>query len=73
LEKYSGPLSQHIAETVARFKASPGVSGIVLVVFTDDFRKITVANTVPHELQAHTLRAAADAVAPPSRLLVPPL
>jgi hypothetical protein len=71
MEQFSGPLAQPIAETVARFKSAPGVSGIFLVVFTDDFRKITVANTVPRELGPDVLRAACEQISPERRILVP--
>lgn len=73
MEKFSGPLAQPIADTVARFATAPGVSGIFLVVFTDDFKKITVANTVPRDLGPEVLRAACDQLTPQEerRILVP--
>jgi len=72
VEKFSGPLAQPIAETVARFATAPGVSGIFLVVFTDDFSKITVANTVPHELGPEVLQAAVDQVKHQDRRILLP-
>jgi hypothetical protein len=71
VEKFSGPLAQPISETVARFATAPGVSGIFLVVFTDDFKKITVANTVPRELGPEVLRSAVDKLAPENRIVLP--
>jgi hypothetical protein len=72
VQEFSGPLAQPVAETVARFKAAPGVSGIFLVVFTDDFKKITVANTVPAQLQVKTLRATLEALEPSQRRILVP-
>jgi hypothetical protein len=72
VEKFSGPLAQPIADTVARFATAPGVSGIFLVVFTDDFKKITVANTVPRELGPEVLRAACDQVEQQKRRILLP-
>jgi hypothetical protein len=70
MQEFTGPLAPPIVETVERFKKLPGVSGIFLVVFTDDFQKITVANTVPHQLQGKVLRAALERIEP-ERLVLP--
>jgi hypothetical protein len=69
-EEYSGPLAQPIAETVARFNAAPGVSGIFLVVFLEG-GKISVVNSthLPRGQSAKLLRQAADQL-DPTRILV---
>lgn len=72
MEKFSGPLAQPIAETVARFNSAPGVSGILLVVFTDDFKKLAVVNSsqLPRARQAELLRSVAEQLEPARRILV---
>lgn len=64
-EEFSGPLAPALRDALARLQAAPGVSGVHIVVFTDDFKKSTVANTIPRDLQVNLLRALLQVLEPP--------
>jgi len=71
VEEFSGPLAPALRDALTRLTAEPSVSGVVIVAFTDDFKRSTVANTIPRDLQVSTLRALLEVLDPP-RLIVWP-
>lgn len=71
LEEFSGPLAPAMRDAIGRLTAAPGVSGVLIVAFSDDFKRSTVASTVPDELKVNTLRALLE-VLQPRRIVVYP-
>lgn len=68
-EEFTGPLAAPLRDALARLTAAPGVSGVLIVAFTDDFKKTTVAKTIPRHLEARMLRALLE-IADPPRIIV---
>lgn len=68
-EEFTGPIAPALREALGRLTTAPGVSGVLIVVFSDDFKKSTVANTIPRDLQVNVLRALLEILEPP-RILV---
>jgi len=64
-DEYSGELAPALRDSLARLAAAPGASGVLIVVYTHDFTRSTVATTVPKHLQASTLRALLERADPP--------
>jgi hypothetical protein len=70
IEEFSDPiLGPALRDTLSRLTATPGVSGVLVVVFTRDFKKTTVANTIPHHLKVKVLRDLLEAMEP-RRILI---
>ncbi len=70
LEEFSGELAPALRDALGRLQAAPGVSGVFIVVFSDDFKRSTVANTIPKDLAVGTLKAVLE-VMEPRRILIP--
>ena len=71
LEEFSHPIfGPALRDTLARLTGTPGVSGAIVVVFTNDFKKTIVANTVPHHLKVRVLKDLLEQLEP-RRILLP--
>ncbi len=70
IEEFSDPiLGPALRDALARLTGTPGVSGVIVVAFTNDFKKSVVANTVPHHLKVKVLRDLVEQLEP-RRILV---
>ena len=70
LEEFSDPiLGPALRDVLARLTATPGVDGVLIVTFTNDFKKSIVANTIPHHLKVKVLRDLLEQLEP-RRILI---